>query len=105
MYMCSKYVYIYIYICIYIYIYICICVCVSSFLFLPESPGLGIYVLLMVGLLSRASLSREPAVLAAGALVPLGLGYLRFSAGLRCFAGPKSRSLTGESIGHGPKTR
>ncbi|CAJ1378997.1 unnamed protein product [Effrenium voratum] len=41
--------------------------------------GLGIYVLLMVGLLSRASLSREPAVLAAGALVPLGLGYLRFS--------------------------
>ncbi|CAK9063390.1 unnamed protein product [Durusdinium trenchii] len=42
--------------------------------------GLLVYILLMVGLLSRASATREPVLGALGSLLLLGFGYFRFSA-------------------------
>eukprot|EP00913_Durusdinium_trenchii_P033505 g31368.t1 len=44
------------------------------------TAGLLVYILLMVGLLSRASATREPVLGALGSLLLLGFGYFRFSA-------------------------
>ena len=40
--------------------------------------GLLVYILLMVGLLSRSSPVREPPAVAAAALIALAIGYARF---------------------------